>query len=71
MVGCIRGNGFRGVHGAMPSDAFDAQSLPAEKPVVSGQQLLIEEETANMCVGAAEGKCTDDQPTMVEASSSL
>ncbi|KAB2594606.1 hypothetical protein D8674_036786 [Pyrus ussuriensis x Pyrus communis] len=68
----------RGVHG-VPSDAgYDTRS-PYAEPVASRQQVLTEpapnipqliakEETANPCVGATERECTDDQPTMAEAS---
>nr|XP_028948916.1 uncharacterized protein LOC114821153 [Malus domestica] len=59
-----------GVHGAVTSDAVDARSLPVKEPVVSGQQLLIEEEAANPCVGVAEEECTDGQPAVAKAASS-
>ncbi|KAB2594608.1 S9-RNase [Pyrus ussuriensis x Pyrus communis] len=71
-------DGVSNVHG-VPSDAgYDTRS-PYAEPVASRQQVLTEpapnilqliakEETANPCVGATERECTDDQPTMAEAS---
>ncbi|CAL8156129.1 unnamed protein product [Prunus armeniaca] len=41
------------------------------EPTPSIPQLLIEEETASPCIGAAKGKCSGHQPTITEASSPL